>query len=96
MNYTKQVYCWGCNELAWYRPELPQCFNCGDVILESDEAVRFTTNIEITALVEHWGEDIEYIKEQLGWLLDELTRENLENIEIKIKGDENDNRSHRK
>ena len=55
-----------------------------------------TIMAEITAIIESWGSDKEYIIEQLGWLLQELMRENLENIEVKIKGyDENDNRQFR-
>tara|TARA_R110000751_G_scaffold89394_1_gene176129 strand:- start:1892 stop:2176 length:285 start_codon:yes stop_codon:yes gene_type:complete len=90
-----KVYCWDCNDLVTFRKTLPICWHCEGPLLESDEAIRFESKVEITALVEHWGKDIEYIKEQLGWLVNELIRENLEHIEIKIKGEKDDNRSYR-
>tara|TARA_R110002012_G_scaffold59435_9_gene155512 strand:+ start:206 stop:484 length:279 start_codon:yes stop_codon:yes gene_type:complete len=90
-----KVYCWDCGDIVTFRKEFGICWHCEAPLLESDEAIKFTTEIEITAIVEHWGSDKEYIIEQLGWLLQEQTRENLENIEIKIKGEKNDNRSHR-
>mgnify|MGYP001216438242 FL=1 len=88
-----KVYCWDCGDIVALGNGI--CEHCEAPLLETDEAIRFTTELEITAIIEHWGSDKEYIIEQLGWLLQEQTRENLENIEIKIKGEENDNRSHR-
>lgn len=91
-----KVYCWNCNDLVTFRKEFEICWHCEAPLFESDEAIRFTTEVEITAIVESWGSDKEYIIEQLAWLLEEHIRENLENIEVKIKGDdENDNRQFR-
>ena len=89
-----KVYCWNCSDIVVLGNGI--CGHCEAPLLESDEAIRFTTEVEITAIVESWGSDKEYIIEQLGWLLQEQIRENLENIEVKIKGDdENDNRQSR-
>lgn len=89
-----KIYCWDCSDIVALGNGI--CEHCEAPLFESDEAIRFTTEVEITAIIESWGSDKEYIIEQLGWLLQELMRENLENIEIKIKGDdENDNRQFR-
>ena len=70
-----KVYCWDCNDIVTYRKKFGICWHCEAPLLESDEAIRFTTEVEITAIVESWGSDKEYIIEQLGWLLQELMRE---------------------
>ena len=89
-----KVDCWDCSDIVALGNGI--CKYCEAPLLESDEAIRFTTEVEITAIIESWGSDKEYIIEQLAWLLEEHIRENLENIEVKIKGDdENDNRQFR-
>ena len=45
-----KVYCWNCNDLVTFRKEFEICWHCEAPLFESDEAIRFTTEVEITAI----------------------------------------------